>query len=128
MGVCLPRAGRRLQVTRQTSTPSRGMAGTAAVKPTPCWQTAEILGPLRHAGECVGVVQGHLGDDYTGQSREGVSGFSVGPPRDPRRLVVRWLTARGAASRDGYEPPSLYCDLGFRCAEFRQGVVSEAER
>ncbi len=57
-----------------------------------------------------------------------VVGFRVRPSRDPGRLVERRRTgrARGVPLRD--EPSVRDSDLGFRCAEFRPGVVSASER
>ena len=85
-------------------------------------QGTESLGPIRHAGECVGVVRGCLGENYPDDSCGG-GRSGVRPPRDPGWLLGRRRAGYvGAAFRYRFGPSSRDRRLGFRCTEFRAGL------
>ena len=94
------------------------------------------MGPLRHAGERVGVVSGRVGSRSSTRNRRAMI-----PWRRRRRLpagssgAVRGTATRGTcAPRPGsrYDPGFRDDYLGFRCAEFQSsgpvGAGSRVER
>lgn len=86
------------------------------------WGLYDTLGNVREW--CADV----WADDYSDRARASAS------ESPSARRVVRggsWLIgAQGvrAAFRDRQEPSARGVDLGFRCAEFRHGLVSEARQ
>ena len=74
------------------------------------------------------MVQGCLGGDLLRSLRGGIGRFGVRPPRVPGPPWDDDAPLVRTAYRDGIEPSDRDHYLGFRCAEFRQGVVSGARQ
>ena len=112
-----------LQVGRRSNSSSTGGHASSRRGRANSWGLYDMLGNVWEW--CEDVWE----SDYTQKSRSGGrSGSGVSPPRDPGRLVVSTSRRTCAAFRYHDEPSYRNDYLGFRCAEFRQGVVSEARR